>query len=155
MAYPTTVFQKTFLNHEVALIKRMGVIFKFKTGIEKLNWEELKKQGYKALFLAVGAHVGVKLGCEGEEEGYDGFIQGAEFLRNLSLGGKVAPRKKVVIIGGGSAAIDCARSCARLGFQDIEVIYRRSRDEMPASTEEIMERKKKVLNLPSSRLRQR
>ncbi len=128
---------KDILNHEVALIKRMGVIFKFKTGIEKLNWEELKKQGYKALFLAVGAHVGVKLGCEGEDEGYDGFIQAAEFLRNLSLGGKVAPRKKVVIIGGGSAAIDCARSCARLGFQDIEVIYRRSREEMPASTEEI------------------
>jgi formate dehydrogenase beta subunit len=128
---------KDILNHEVALIKRMGVIFKFKSGIEKLNWEDLKKQGFKALFIAVGAHVGVKIGCEGEEEGFEGFIQGAEFLRNLSLGGKVAPRKKVVIIGGGSAAIDCARSCARLGFQDIEVIYRRSRQEMPASVEEI------------------
>lgn len=128
---------KDILNHEVALIKRMGVVFKFKTGIEKLNWADLQKHGYKAIFLAIGAHVGVKIGCEGEDEGYDGFIQGAEFLRNLSLGGKVAPRKKVVIIGGGSAAIDCARSCARLGFGDIEVIYRRSRAEMPASIEEI------------------
>ncbi len=128
---------KDILNHEVDLIKRMGVVFKFKSGIETLNWEDLKKQGFQALFIAVGAHVGVKIGCEGEEEGYDGFIQGAEFLRNLSLGGKVAPKKKVVIIGGGSAAIDCARSCARLGFQDIEVIYRRSRAEMPASVEEI------------------
>jgi formate dehydrogenase (NADP+) beta subunit len=128
---------KDILSHEVALIKRTGVVFKFKSRIEKLNWADLQKQGYKALFLAVGAHVGVKIGCEGEDKGYDGYIQGAEFLRNLSLGGKVAPRKKAVIIGGGSAAIDCARSCARLGFEDVEILYRRSRTEMPASIEEI------------------
>jgi len=155
LGYPVTVFEalpraggmaavgipdyrlpKDILNHEVDLIKRMGVVFKFKSGIQKLDWADLKKRGYKALFLAIGAHVGVKIGCEGEDE-YDGFVQGAEFLRNLSLGGKVAPRKKVVIIGGGSAAIDCARSCARLGFEDVEILYRRSRAEMPASIEEI------------------
>ncbi|MGV8056879.1 MAG: FAD-dependent oxidoreductase [Smithellaceae bacterium] len=128
---------KDILNHEVDLIKRMGVVFKYKSRIEKLDWADLKKQGFKALFLAIGAHVGAKIGCEGEDKGYDGFIQGAEFLRNLSLGGKVMPKKKAVIIGGGSAAIDCARSCARLGFEDVEILYRRSRAEMPASIEEI------------------
>jgi formate dehydrogenase beta subunit len=130
---------KDVLNHEVDLIKRTGVTFKYNSRIEKLNWADLKKQGYKALFLAIGAHVGSKIGCDGEDAGYDGFIQGAEFLRHLSLGGKVAPRKKVVIIGGGNVALDCARSCARLGFDDVEILYRRSRAEMPASGEEIRE----------------
>jgi formate dehydrogenase beta subunit len=141
--YPVTVFEalpraggmatvgipdyrlpKDILNHEVDLIKRTGVAFKYNSKIEKLNWPDLKKQGYKALFL---------------DAGYDGFVQGAEFLRNLSLGGRVAPRKKVVIIGGGNVALDCARSCARLGFEDVEILYRRSRAEMPASSEEIRE----------------
>jgi formate dehydrogenase beta subunit len=158
MGYPVTVFEalprvggmatvgipdyrlpKDVLNHEVDLIKRTGVTFKTNSRIEKLNWTDLKKQGYKALFLAIGAHVGTKIGCEGEDAGYDGFVQGAEFLRNLSLGGKVAARKKVVIIGGGNVALDCARSCARLGFKEVEILYRRSRAEMPASSEEIRE----------------
>ncbi|MFH1080505.1 MAG: FAD-dependent oxidoreductase [Pseudomonadota bacterium] len=130
---------KDILNHEVDLIKRLGVAFKYNSKIEKLNWADLKKQGYRALFLAIGAHVGTKIGCDGEDAGYDGFIQGAEFLRNLNLGGKVAPRKKVVIIGGGNVALDCARSCARLGFNEVEILYRRSRAEMPASSEEIRE----------------
>jgi formate dehydrogenase beta subunit len=156
--YPVTVFEalpraggmatvgipdyrlpKDVLNHEVDLIKRTGVAFRYNSKIEKLNWSDLKKQGYKALFLAIGAHVGTKIGCDGEDAGYDGFVQGAEFLRNLSLGGKVAARKKVVIIGGGNVALDCARSCARLGFEDVEILYRRSRAEMPASSEEIRE----------------
>lgn len=158
MGYPVTVFEalpraggmatvgipdyrlpKDVLNHEADLIKRMGVAFKNNSRIEKLNWPDLKKQGFKALFLAIGAHVGTTIGCEGEDAGYDGFVQGAEFLRHLSLGGKVAPRKKVVIIGGGNVALDCARSCARLGFAEVEILYRRSRAEMPASDAEIRE----------------
>jgi formate dehydrogenase beta subunit len=130
---------KDVLNHEVDLIKRTGVAFRYNSKIEKISWSDLKKQGYKALFLAIGAHVGTKIGCDGEDAGYDGFVQGAEFLRSLSLGGKVAPRKKVVIIGGGNVALDCARSCARLGFEDVEILYRRSRAEMPASNTEIRE----------------
>jgi formate dehydrogenase beta subunit len=158
LGYPVTVFEalpraggmatvgipdyrlpKDVLNHEVDLIKRTGVVFKFNSKIEKLNWADLKKQGYMALFVAIGAHVGTKIGCEGEDAGYDGFVQGAEFLRNLSLGSKVAPRKKVIIIGGGNVALDCARSCVRLGFKDVEILYRRSRAEMPASDTEIHE----------------
>jgi formate dehydrogenase beta subunit len=158
MGYPVTVFEalpraggmatvgipdyrlpKDILNHEVDLIKRMGVNFKFNSKVEKLSWSDLQKKGYKALFLAIGAHVGTKIGCEGEDSGYAGFIQGAEFLRNLSLGAQVKPKKKVVIIGGGNVALDCARSCARLGFKEVEILYRRSRNEMPASKEEIRE----------------
>lgn len=158
MGYPVTVFEalpgaggmaavgipdyrlpKDVLNHEVGLIKRMGVDFKYNSKVEKLSWADLQKKGYKVLFLAIGAHVGTKIGCEGEDKGYEGFVQGAEFLRHLSLGAKVEPKKKVVVIGGGNVALDCARSCARLGFKDVEIIYRRSRAEMPASKEEIRE----------------
>ncbi len=158
MGYPVTVFEalpraggmatvgipdyrlpKDVLNHEVDLIKHMGVNFKFNSKVEKLGWADLQKKGYKALFLAIGAHVGTKIGCEGEDKEYEGFVQGAEFLRHLSLGAKIEPKKKVVIIGGGNVALDCARSCARLGFKEVEILYRRSRNEMPASKEEIRE----------------
>jgi formate dehydrogenase (NADP+) beta subunit len=158
MGYPVTVFEalpkaggmatvgipdyrvpKDILNHEVELIRRMGVEIKYNSKVEKLNWFDLQKKGYKALFLAIGAHVGTKIGCDGEDQGYNGFIQGAEFLRNLSLGGRVTPKKKVVIIGGGNVAMDCARSCTRSGFKEVEILYRRSRAEMPASKEEIRE----------------
>ncbi len=130
---------KDILNHEVDLIKRTGVEFRYNRKIEKLDWPDLQRQGYRALFLAIGAHVGSKIGCEGEEMGYDGFVQGAEFLRQFSLGARVEPKKKVVIIGGGNVALDCARTCARLGFKEVEILYRRSRAEMPASREEIRE----------------
>ncbi len=158
LGYPVTVFEalpraggmatvgipdyrlpKDILNHEVDLIKRTGVEIRYNSKLEKLDWPDLKKQGFRALFLAIGAHVGTKVGCEGEEMGYDGFVQGAEFLRQFSLGTKVEPKKKVVIVGGGNVALDCARSCARLGFKEVEILYRRSRAEMPASKEEIRE----------------
>ncbi|MDD2673062.1 MAG: FAD-dependent oxidoreductase, partial [Syntrophales bacterium] len=103
--------------------------------IRKLD--ELRKKGFQALFLAVGAQKGAKIGCRGEDEDYDGYIDGVEFLRNLTLGKKVEPRKKVVVIGGGNVAIDCARTCARLGFEQVEILYRRTRAEMPAHNEEI------------------
>jgi formate dehydrogenase beta subunit len=102
----------------------------------------LQKIGYKAVFLAVGAHIGTKIGAEGEDKGYEGFVDGVEFLRNLNLGKKVQPQKKVVVVGGGNTALDCARSCVRIGFDEVEIIYRRSRAEMPASDEEIEESEK-------------
>lgn len=127
------------LNHEIDIIKRAGVEIKLNTKIEKLNLKDLKKKGYKAVFLAVGAHTGTKIGAEGEDKGYEGLVDGVEFLRKLNLGGKVQPQKKVVIVGGGNTALDCARSCTRLGFDNVEIVYRRSRIEMPASDEEIEE----------------
>ena len=125
------------LNHEIDLIKRMGVEIRLNTKIEKLNMKGLRKEGYSALFIAVGAHMGNPMGVEGEGEGYEGFVDGVEFLRDMNLGKKTKPVDKVMIVGGGNVALDCARSCARLGFKDVEIIYRRSRTEMPASDEEI------------------
>lgn len=125
------------LSHEIDLIKRMGVEIKLNTKIEKLNAKALKKDGYSAVFVAVGAHEGNRIGVEGEEAGYEGFVDGVKFLRDMNLGVKIEPADKVMIVGGGNVALDCARSCARLGFKKVEIIYRRSRAEMPASDEEI------------------
>lgn len=135
------------LNHEIDLIKRVGVELKLNTKIEKLDLKDLQKKGYKAVFLAVGAHIGTKIGADGEDKGYEGFVDGVEFLRDLNLGKKVQIQKKVVIVGGGDTALDCARSCTRLGFDDVEIIYRRSRTEMPAGAEEIEEAEKEGVKI--------
>jgi formate dehydrogenase beta subunit len=133
---------RDILNHEIDRIKRIGVELKVNTKVEKLSLKDLKKKGYNAVFVAVGAHRGTTIGAEGEEKGYEGLVDGVEFLRNMNLGTKVTPQKKVIVIGGGNTALDCARSCVRIGFHDVEIIYRRSRVEMPASDEEIEEAKK-------------
>ena len=125
------------LSHEIDLIKRMGVEIKLNTKMESLDVERLKKEGYDAVFIAVGAHKGNPMGAEGEDAGCEGFVDGVEFLRDMNLGKKIEPKKKVIIIGGGNVALDCARSCVRLGFKDVEILYRRSRAEMPARDEEI------------------
>ncbi len=158
LGYPVTVFEalpkaggmaavgipdyrlpKDVLNHEIDLIRRTGVDVKLNSPLSPLDWAALQKQGYGALYLAVGAHVGTKVGCGGEDVKDGGFVQGAEFLRKASLGEKAAPRKKVVVIGGGNVALDCARTCVRNGFKEVEILYRRSRKEMPASATEIEE----------------
>jgi len=130
---------KDVLNHEIDLIKRMGVDIRFNSKVEALNAVDFQKQGYAAVFTAIGAHVGTKIGCKGEEIASDDVVQGADFLRGLSLGKKTNPVDKVVIIGGGNVALDCARNCLRLGFKNVEIVYRRSRVEMPGSKEEIEE----------------
>jgi formate dehydrogenase beta subunit len=133
---------RDILNHEIDLIKRTGVEIKVNAKVEKLSLKDLRKKGYTAVFVAVGAHLGTKIGAEGEDKGYEGLVDGVEFLRNVNLGNKVQPQKKVIVIGGGNTALDCARSCVRIGFEDVEIIYRRSRVEMPASDEEIEEAEK-------------
>lgn len=130
---------KDIMNHEIDLIKRMGVEIKLNQKVEKLSWADMAKDGFSAVFVAIGAHVGTKIGCKGEEVISDDVVQGADFLRKLSLGEKIAPRDKVSIIGGGNVALDCARNCVRLGFKNVEIVYRRTRVEMPGSKEEIEE----------------
>ncbi len=129
---------KEILVYETNLIKRMGVKVLLKKRIEHLRWEDLKKKGFKALFLAVGAHRGVDIGLAGESEIVEGFEQGIEFLCKIQERSSVVkPVNKVLILGGGNVAIDCARSCRRLGFGHVEILYRRSRKEMPALPDEI------------------
>ncbi len=96
---------------------------------------ELKDQGFEAVFLGPGAHVSRRLGVEGEE--LAGIIHGVDYLRRVNLGEPVNLGPNVVVVGGGNVAIDCARTALRTGSDQVFILYRRGRAEMPAPKAEI------------------
>lgn len=126
---------REILDAEIKEIENVGVEIKTNTRIESLDG--LFEQGYDAIFLGLGAHRGTKMGVDGEDS--PGVIDGVTFLRQVSLGEEVRIGKKIAIIGGGNAAIDCSRTALRLGAEEVTIIYRRTRTEMPAAAEEIEE----------------
>ncbi|MDY6911780.1 MAG: NAD(P)-binding protein, partial [Chloroflexota bacterium] len=135
---PSYRLPKDILNAEIDFIRSVGVEIKTNTPIgEALTLEDLKSQGYKATFVAVGAHRNNPMGVDGED--LEGVIAGVDFLRDINLGNPVEIGQKVVVIGGGNVAIDAVRTAARLGAKEAFILYRRSRDEMPANLEEIEE----------------
>jgi formate dehydrogenase beta subunit len=121
------------LDGEIDIIKEAGVDIKLNTRIESVDG--LFEQGYDAVFLAPGAHIGTGLGVEGDK--LPGVYDGASFLRDANLGAKTDIGKRVAVIGGGNVAIDGARVALRLGAADVRILYRRTRAEMPASPEEV------------------
>ena len=121
------------LDSEIEEIKSVGVEIKTNSRVESID--SLRGQGYNAIFLAIGAHQGIKLGVPGEDS--PGVIECISFLRDVSQGKKVKPGDRVVVVGGGNAAIDAARTARRLGAKEVVILYRRSRQEMPANPEEV------------------
>jgi len=127
---------QTILEQEIDVVRDMGVEIKYNSTLGKdYTLDDLLKQGYKAIFIAVGAHQGMSMRTPGEDA--PGVVSGVVLLRDLNLGKKVVVGRRVGIIGGGNVAIDAARSSLRYGSQEITIFYRRSRTEMPASNEEI------------------
>jgi len=125
------------LNEEINAIKELGVRIKLNTRIGKdIQFDELLQQ-YKAVLIAVGAHVGRKLEIPGED--LEGVIDCVGFLRDVNLGNKVTLGKRVAVIGGGNSAIDSARVATRSGAEEVIIVYRRSIAEMPANPSEIEE----------------
>ncbi len=100
------------------------------TNTEIYNVEGLFEYGFNAVFVAIGAQNDLKIGIRGEED--HRFIDRLAFLREANLGKRVSPGDRVGVIGGGHAAIDVARTARRLGAKDVTIIYRRSREDMPA-----------------------
>ncbi len=127
------------LRREIRLIEELGVEIKYSTrlGDPGFGWAELQQMGFDAIFLGVGAHNSNKLGAEGEDQAYKGFVHGVAYLRAVAEGRETVGGKKMVVVGGGNVAIDCVRTALRLGFDDVHIIYRRSRKEMPADAVEI------------------
>ncbi len=97
--------------------------------------EQLRAEGYAAVFIGVGAHASRKLGIAGEE--CEGVSHGVDYLRRVNIGEKVALGRKVVVVGGGNVAIDVARTALRTGSDQVFILYRRSKAEMPAAHAEI------------------
>jgi len=97
--------------------------------------EDLRKEGFSAVFVSVGAHASRKLGIDGEE--LAGVSHGVDYLRDVNLGRPVDLGKNVVVVGGGNVAIDVARTALRRGSDNVFILYRRTRKEMPAAQAEI------------------
>jgi heterodisulfide reductase subunit A-like polyferredoxin len=125
------------LEKEIQHILNLGVEAKTNTAVGfDVTLDDLKSEGFKAIYIGVGCQKGASLRIPGEES--EGVIQGVDFLRDSALGKQVEGIKKAVVIGGGNVAVDAARTLLRVGSEDVTILYRRSRSEMPAYDEEVV-----------------
>jgi NADPH-dependent glutamate synthase beta subunit-like oxidoreductase/Pyruvate/2-oxoacid:ferredoxin oxidoreductase delta subunit len=160
LGYPVTVFErmselggmmrycipdfrleKFVVENEANYIKDLGV--EIKTGVEfgkDITIESLRQEGYKAIFVAIGTQKGMMLNVPGED--LKGVVNAVDFLRDIALGKHVEVGQKVAVVGGGNSAIDAARTAKRLGAKEVTILYRRSREEMPALPSEVAEAEK-------------
>lgn len=140
LGIPAYRLPRKVLEEETGLISKLGVEVKLNTRIgTDVTINELRGE-YQSVFIATGAHQGRDPHIS--NTGVKGVVNGVDFLRAVNTGQEVVLEKRVTIIGGGNVAIDCARSCIRLGLRDVKIMYRRSREEMPAIKEEIKEAEK-------------
>ncbi len=159
MGYPVTIFEsaaeaggqmrygipqyrlpKDILSDEISYIQEHGIEIKTNSPVKKL--EDLTSQGFKAVFIATGAWQSLKLNVPGEDA--KGVISALDFLTSVNSGVKVTPGKKVIVIGGGSVAVDAARVARRLGAKEVHIVCLEcrdlaSKDRMLAQNREIQE----------------
>jgi len=138
LGIPSFRLEKDVINAEIDILKEIGV--EFKTGVEvgkDITLNELRKQDYKAFFVAVGAQGGRLLGLDGEDA--NGVMTGIDFLRDVNLGKDVKLTGKTIVIGGGNVAIDVARTATRCGAENVDMFCLESREQMPALDEEVEE----------------
>lgn len=158
MGYPVTVFEKEkrpggmlmngipsfrlekdVINAEIDVLREMGV--EFKCGVEvgeDITIAQLREQGYKAFYIAIGAQGGRMTGVPGEDA--VGVETGVDFLRRVNLNEEgVKLSGKTVVIGGGNVAVDVARTALRTGSSDVSMFCLESRDIMPAADDEVAE----------------
>jgi len=124
---------RNVLEIEVQRLTQMGI--EIRTNTRVVSIDLLTDMGYKATFITIGAHQGLRMDIEGEDS--PGVIDGTTFLREVNLGLKPSLGKNVAVVGGGNVAIDAARTALRLGTRKVCILYRRSREEMPADSLEI------------------
>ena len=138
LGIPSFRLEKDVLNAEIDILKEMGV--EFRCGVEvgkDVTIQQLRDEGYKGFYLAIGAQKSAKLHIPGEE--LEGVLGGVDFLREVNLGNKPDIGRRCAVIGGGNVAMDVCRSAVRLGAEETYVFYRRSEAEMPADPEEVRE----------------
>jgi NADH-quinone oxidoreductase subunit F len=159
MGYPVTVFEalpvgggmlsvaipefrlpQEVIQKEIDYIIQCGVDIKYNTPINmNFTVEDLRKDGFEAVFIAAGAQRSQRIGVPGELEDVEGLYYGLRFLRDVRVGRSVRVGPRVVVIGGGNVALDSARTALRLGAPEVSIFYRRSQEEMPVTEEEYEE----------------
>ncbi len=128
---------KAVLDKEIKLIEDMGVVLKNSVNIGKdITFEQIKKD-FDATLVAIGAWNSSKMRVQGED--LEGVWGGIDLLRQVALGNQINLGKNVAVCGGGNTAMDACRTAVRLGAENVYVIYRRTKDEMPADPQEILE----------------
>ena len=154
--YPVTIFEKRekaggmlrysipeyrlpreILDEEIQRVEDMGVKIKTKTSITSIH--DLLEKGFKAVFVATGAWESNRLGIHGEDS--EGVIHAIKFLEDVNTGKRETIGERVVVVGGGDAAVDSARVAMRLGAKEVTLVYRRSHVEIPAIPSEVEDAK--------------
>ncbi len=143
VAIPEYRLPNDMLKKEIKDIEDLGVDIKLNTPVNDID--KLFADGYKAVFVATGAHQGTKAGIPGED--LSGVYDAIEFLREINLGRPLEVGKKVAVIGGGNSAIDSARVSLRKGAKEVHIFYRREEQDMPAISEEIEAAKEEGVKL--------
>ncbi len=139
---PSYRLPRDIIAHEVSIVEKLGAEIKYGVSVgTDITIEEIAAQGYEAVFIAVGAPNASSMRCEGEDAGYHCFMTGVEFLAESARNKKPVEGEKLLVIGGGNVAMDCVRTAKRLGFTDVNLLYRRTEAEMPADPVEIKEAK--------------
>ncbi len=125
------------LDHEIQYLLDHGIDVETNVRFgQDLSLSDLKSKGFSAVFLGIGAHGSLQMQIQGEDQVAE-VIDAVGFLREINLGSRKFPGRRVIVIGGGNVAIDAARVAKRLGSEHVTVVYRRSEREMPAYREEI------------------
>jgi formate dehydrogenase beta subunit len=138
MGIPDYRLPRDILRREVELVRELGVEILYGVDVGKdITFSEIRGD-YDAVFISIGAQGSSPMGAEGEDQNYRGFISGVKYLLDINQGIDPYPEgKKVVVVGGGNVAIDCVRCSFRIGKPDVNLVYRRSKAEMPADPVEI------------------
>jgi len=133
---PTYRLPQHEIDSDMEVLAQLGVDVRYdqKAGVD-FTLEELRADGYVSVFIAVGAQLAKKLDLDGEEA--DGILDGITFLRSVREGHPIPIGPRVGVIGAGDTAMDCVRSAVRVGASEVNLIYRRTIDQMPADPEEI------------------
>jgi NADH-quinone oxidoreductase subunit F len=133
---PAYRLPREILAREIRMIENLGV--DIRTGMAlgtDFTLQSLKSEGYNAVFVGVGNPQGVKPPIPNINT--EGVVDALKFLQTYNLRGSVPVGKNIIVVGGGNAAIDAARTAVRLGAEKVSIVYRRTQGEMPAWAEEI------------------
>ena len=134
VAIPEFRLPRKVIQAEIDYIANCGVDIKYNTPINtNFTVDDLKNDGFAAVFIAAGAQTSQRVGIPGELEDLEGFYYGLRFLRDIKVGKHVDIGQRVAVIGGGNVALDASRTAIRLGADKVAIFYRRSSDEMPVT----------------------
>jgi len=140
IAIPEFRLPRKVIQEEVAYIESCGVEIRYNSPIDAQHTvNDLLEEGYHSVFIGAGAQASKRINIPGEEEGLAGLHYGLQFLTDIRSGKEIQLKGKVVVLGGGNVAIDVARTALRVGAQDVQIFYRRTKEEMPAWEKDIEE----------------